>query len=168
MLQHIPALDGRLFDNSLDHHGAKVTIDVMFNSERTRTMIDTGNNLSFISLSASALWGAASADLTPTRIRAKSPLNGGAPMPMSTYPFTQVKIGDELFRDKKFGVIDANLPLASANLGLDYWSSRKMWISYLHGELFVADDPSAAKLAFPVVSAAASPGAKPTQIASPN
>jgi hypothetical protein len=152
-----------------DHHGAKVTIDVMLNSERTRTMIDTGNNLSFVSLSASALWGAASDDLTPTRMRAKSPLNNGAPMPVSAYPFTQVKIGDDLFHDKKLSVIDAKLKLASANLGLDYWSSRKVWISYLHQWMFVADDPSAAKLAYPIESAsAASSGATPTQIAGPN
>ena len=108
-----------------DHHGAEVTIDVLLNSERTRAMIDTGNNLSFVSLSASALWGAATDDLAPTRMRAKSPLNDGAPMPVSAYPFTQVKIGDDLFHDKKLNVIDANLPLASANLGLDYWSSSQ-------------------------------------------
>ncbi len=132
-------------------------------------MIDTGNNLSFVSLSASALWGAATDDLAPTRMRAKSPLNDGAPMPVSAYPFTQVKIGDDLFHDKKLNVIDANLPLASANLGLDYWSSRKIWISYLHQWLFVADDPSAAKLAYSIEPAvAASPGVTPTQIAGPN
>jgi len=66
-------------------------------------------------------------------------------------------------------VIDVNMPLASANLGLDYWSSRKLWISYLHQGLFVADDPSAVKLAYPIESAsAAAPGAAPTQIAGPN
>jgi hypothetical protein len=152
-----------------DHHGAKVTIDVLLDSERTRAMIDTGNNLSFVSLSASALWGAATDDLAPTRLRAKSPLNDGAPMPVSAYPFTQVKIGDNVLHDKKMSVIDVNMPLASANLGLDYWSSRKLWISYLHQGLFVADDPSAVKLAYPIESAsAAAPGAAPTQIAGPN
>jgi len=152
-----------------DHHGAKVTIDVLLNAERTRAIIDTGNNLSFVSLSASALWGAATNDLAPTRLRAQSPLNNGAPMPVSAYPFTQVKIGDDLFHDKKMGVVDANLKLASANLGLDYWSSRKMWISYLHQWLFVADDPSAVKLAYPIETApAVAVGATPTQIAGPN
>ena len=107
-----------------DHRGAKVTIDVLLNSERTRAIIDTGNNLSFVSLSASALWGAATDDLAPTSARIRSPLNGGAPMPVSAYPFAQVEIGDELFQDKKFGVVDVGMPLASANLGLDYWSSR--------------------------------------------
>jgi hypothetical protein len=152
-----------------DHRDAKVTIDVLLNSERTRAIIDTGNNLSFVSLSASALWGAATADLTPTRLRAKSPLNNGAPMPVSAYPFTRVKIGDDVLHDRKMSVIDVNMPLASANLGLDYWSSRKMWISYPHQGLFVADDPSAVKLAYPIesVSAAAS-GATPAQIAGPN
>ena len=147
-----------------DHHGAKVTIDVMLESERTRAMVDTGNNLSFVSRSASALWGAATADLAPTRMKAMSPLNHGAPMPVSAFPFTQVKIGDDLFHDKTLSVIDANLPLASANLGLDYWSSRKIWISYLHQWLFVADDPSAVKLAYSIAPApAASPGASPTK-----
>ena len=153
-----------------DHRGAKVTIDVLLNSERTRAIIDTGNNLSFVSLSASALWGAATDDLAPTSARIKSPLNGGAPMPVSVYPFAQVEIGDEQFQDKKFGVVDVGMPLASANLGLDYWSSRRMWISYPHQLLFVADDPPAAKLAYPIepVVATASSGATPTQIAGPN
>jgi hypothetical protein len=152
-----------------DHRDAKVTIDVMLDSERTRAMIDTGNNLSFVSLSASALWGAATADLAPTGIHAKSPLNGGEAMPVSAYSFTQVRIGDDLFHDKKLSVIDVNMPLASANLGLDYWSSRKMWISYLHQELFVADDPSAVKPAYPIEpTSVAARGAKPTQIAGPN
>jgi len=152
-----------------DHRGAKVTIDVLLNSERTRAIIDTGNNLSFVSLSASALWGAATNDLAPTRTRIRSPLNGGAPMPVSAYPFTQVNIGDETFQDKKLGVVDVDMPHASANLGLDYWSSRRMWISYLHQTLFVADDPSATKLAYPIEPASvAARGATPTQIAGPN
>ena len=152
-----------------DHRGAKVTIDVLLNAERTRAIIDTGNNLSFVSLSASALWGAATDDLAPTRTRIRSPLNGGASMPVSAYPFTQVNIGDETFQDKKLGVVDVKMPLASANLGLDYWSSRKMWISYLHQWLFVADDPSAVKLAYPIETApAVAVGATPTQIAGPN
>jgi hypothetical protein len=151
-----------------DHRGAKVTIDVLLNSERTRAMLDTGNNLSFVSLSASALWGAATDDLAPTATRIRSPFNGGAPMPVSAYPFTQVDIGDESFQDKKLGVVDVKMPLASANLGLDYWSSRKIWISYPHQWLFVADDPSAAKLAYPIEPVAAASGATPTQIAGPN
>jgi hypothetical protein len=90
-------------------------------------------------------------------------------MAVSAYSFKQVKIGDKLFNDKKLSVIDANLPLASANLGLDYWSSRKMWISYLHQWLFVADDPSAVKLAYPIETVpAVAVGATPTQIAGPN
>jgi hypothetical protein len=102
-------------------------------------------------------------------MRAKSPLNNGAPMPVSAYPFTQVKIGADVLRDKKMSVIDVNMPLASANLGLDYWSSRKIWISYLHQWLFVADDPSAAKLAYPIEPASADlPGPTPTPIAGPN
>ena len=152
-----------------DHHGAKVTIDVVLNSERTRAMIDTGNNLSFVSLSASALWGAATDDLASTGIVAQSPLNNGAPMPVRAYPFTQVKIGDDLFHDKKMGVVDTSLKLASANLGLDYWSSRKLWISYLHQWVFVADDPSAAKLAYPIEAVSvASRGATPRQIVGPD
>jgi hypothetical protein len=152
-----------------DHRGAKVTIDVLLNSERTRAIVDTGNNLSFVSLSASALWGAATADFAPTRIHIKSPLNHGAPVPASAYPFAQVKIGDDLFHDKKMSVVDVDMPLASANLGLDYWSSRKIWISYLHKWMFVAEDPSAAKLAHPIEPAsAASPDATPTSIAGRN
>jgi hypothetical protein len=142
-----------------DHRGAKVTIDILLNRERTRAMVDTGNNLSFVSHSAPALWGSYESDIAPTKTRAQSPLNHAGPLAVASYPFAKVTIGGDVFVDKSLSVIDVDLPLAKANLGLDYWSSRKIWISYPREWMFVADDPAAAKLAHPVALAPPPPPA---------
>lgn len=133
-----------------DHRGAKVTIDILLNRERTRAIVDTGNNLSFVSHSAPALWGSYESDIAPTKARAQSPLNHAGPLAVASYAFAKVTIGGDVFVDKSLNVIDVDFPLASANLGLDYWSSRKIWIAYPRGWMFVADDPAGAKLAHPV------------------
>jgi hypothetical protein len=138
-----------------DHRNAKVTIDVMLNDERTPAMVDTGNNASFVSKSASALWGAYEADIVATRGSVKSPLNHGRAFPARAYVFGKVRIGGDFFVQKEMPVVDVDMPLATANIGLDYWSTRKLWISYPHGWLFVADEPGNARLAYPVIAAPA-------------
>lgn len=139
------------------HRGAKVTIDMILNQERTPTMVDTGNNLTFVSQDASVLWGARESDIAPTKGQSKSPLNNAGAMPVGRVTFEKVKIGADLFTDKDMGVIDVDMPHASANLGLDYWSPRKLWISYPHQWLFVANDPASVKLSYPVVIGSSAP-----------
>jgi len=148
-----------------DHRNDKVTIDIMLNHERTRAIVDTGNDISFISKSAAALWGASMADITPIKASLRSPLNRGGAMPIGVYPFESVTIGGDVFPDMKMRVVDVDFSPASANLGLDYWSRRKVWISYPREWLFVAEDPARAKLAYPVNPAPAAPAPKPSPLA---
>ncbi|MBV8473478.1 MAG: retroviral-like aspartic protease family protein [Hyphomicrobiales bacterium] len=145
------------------HRDAKVTIDIMLNQERTRAIVDTGNNMSFVSKSASALWGSYESDIAPQKGSMRSPLNHARPFALSAYRFARVVIGGDVFDGRKMNVVDVNFPLASANIGLDYWSSRKVWISYPRGWMFVADEPDNAKLAYPVTAPAiaAPPAAGP-------
>ena len=134
---------------------AKIVFDVVLNDERTQAIVDTGNNLSFVSRSASALWGVPPSAIGKTIGRSQSPLNGGEAMPIKSFAFDKFQIGGDLFVDKRMGVIDVDFPLASANIGLDYWASRKLWISYDNNWMFITDKPSSATLAYPVVDAAA-------------
>ncbi|HEY1944404.1 MAG TPA: aspartyl protease family protein [Roseiarcus sp.] len=152
-----------------DHRDAKVTIDILLNRERTQAIVDTGNNMSFVSKSASALWGSYTSDLAPTKGRMQSPLNRAAPLAISTYNFEKVTIGGDVFNAHKMNVVDVDFPLASANIGLDYWSSRKIWISYPRGWMFVADEPANAKLAYPVnATVNPAPADAPRDVAGPN
>lgn len=132
------------------HRRAKIAIDVVLNNERTHAIVDTGNNLSFVSRSASALWGVPASEIGKTIGRSQSPLNRGQAMPLRSYAFDTMKIGGDVFLEKPIGVIDVDFPFASANIGLDYWASRKIWISYAADWMFIADDPSKATLAYPV------------------
>ena len=137
------------------HSKAKIVFDVVLNDERTQAIVDTGNNLSFVSRSASALWGAPTSAIGKTIGRAQSPLNRGEAMPIRSFAFDKFQIAGDLFVDKRMGVIDVDFPFASANIGLDYWASRKIWISYDNHWMFIADKPSSATLAYPVVDGAA-------------
>lgn len=136
-----------------EHRGAKILVDIMLNQERTQAIVDTGNNMSFISKNASALWGAAESDLSLTKGKLQVPFNQAAALVVRAYPFFKVTIGGDVFIGKKMNVVDVNFPQASANLGLDYWSSRKIWISYPHEWMFIANDPMRAKLVYPVNAA---------------
>jgi hypothetical protein len=132
------------------HRKAKIAFDVVLDDERTHAIADTGNNLSFVSSSAPALWGVSASDFGKTIGRSQSPLNRGQAMPVRSYAFDTMKIGGDVFVGKPIGVIDVDFPLASANIGLDYWASRKIWISYAADWMFIADDPAKVKLAYPV------------------
>ncbi len=133
-----------------DHRRAKIVIDATFNRERTPAIVDTGNNVSFIAKDASALWGAYLADIQSTAGRSRSPLNNGESVPVGAYLFDKITIGDVVFSQRKMGVIDVDMGMGSANIGLDYWASRRIWISYGNSWMFVADSPSAVTMAYPV------------------
>ena len=149
-----------------DHRDAKITIDILLNHERTQAIVDTGNNMSFVSKTASALWGSSVSDLSPTKGKAQIPFNKTAAFPISTFRFEKVTIGGDVFEARKMNVVDVDFPLASANVGLDYWSSRKIWISYARKWMFVADDPASAKLAYPVNAPDPAPAAPSSAAAS--
>jgi hypothetical protein len=136
-----------------DHRSAKVTIDVILNEERTPATVDTGNNVSFVSKRASALWGSYETDIVATKGSMKSPLNHAAAIPARAFVFGKVRIAGDLFVLKEMPIVDVDMPLAAANIGLDYWSARKIWISYPHGLMFVAADPDKARLRYPLIVA---------------
>jgi hypothetical protein len=133
-----------------DHHEAKVVVDAILDQERTRAIVDTGNNASFISRRATALWGVPESAFRLTPGLATSPLNGGTSTPIKTYTFDSVEIGGKTFHQMRMNIVDVDLLTGSANLGLDYWRTRKVWISYSRHWMFIADRAAAASLAFPV------------------
>lgn len=140
-----------------DHHDAKIVVDVILNQERTRAIVDTGNNASFISRNSSALWDVSDDELSETKSRSTSPLNGGTSFSIRTYGFDRVKIGDEVFSKMTMRVADVEFPFGSANLGLDYWRTRKIWISYPNNWMFIANPPSVTAVAYPVKTLKSSP-----------
>jgi hypothetical protein len=133
-----------------DHHGAKIVVDVLLDRERTRAIVDTGNNASFISRDSPALWYVDESALVATRAVSTTPLNGGASAPVKSYTFETVELGGKIFHQVKMNVVDVDFPLGSANLGLDYWRTRKVWISYSRNWMFIAD--YASPLAYPVLN----------------
>jgi hypothetical protein len=136
-----------------DHHDEKIVIDLFLNDERTRAIFDTGNNVSFISRRSSALWHVSDAELMNTKAQSTSPLNGGTSLPVRLYRFTKIRIGDETLPQKDMGIIDVDLLMGTANLGLDYCKGHKLWISYRNETMFVSRQPALSNLAYPVIEA---------------
>ncbi|MGD0723440.1 MAG: retropepsin-like aspartic protease [Roseiarcus sp.] len=141
-----------------EHKRSGVVIDIILDHERTRTLVDTGNNMSFVSARATALWGVRDDELIATATRSSSPLNGGTSSPVALYTFPRIRIGDDDTPSKTMNVIDVDHPLASANLGLDYLGSRRIWLSYPNGWMFVADRAATPTLAYPVGDSDPPPG----------
>jgi hypothetical protein len=132
------------------HRGAKISVDLFLDGERSPAIVDTGNNKSFVSRAASALWTVRNDELKNTRWRSTSPLNGGTTSPDQKYKFDKIRIGDEVFTQEYMNVIPVQLQGISANLGLDYWKNRKLWISYPNNLIFISKLFSSPKLAYPV------------------
>jgi len=150
-----------------DHHENKMVADLILDGERTRAIIDTGNNTSFVTRRASALFGIPPDAFMDTKGKSTSPLNGGTSQTVQLYVFGKVRLGDEIFRKKPMGVIDVDLITGAANIGLDYFKGHKLWICYRSGVMFVSRDPAASKLGYTVIKpqqqAAVAIAAKPVE-----
>jgi len=134
-----------------DHHDNKIVADLILDGERTRAIVDTGNNLSFVTRKSSAFFGVPADAFTDTKGKSTSPLNGGTSKPVQVFVFGKVRLGDEVYRNRPIGVVDVDLQVGTANIGLDYFKDHKLWISYRTGLMYVSRDPAASKLAYPVI-----------------
>jgi hypothetical protein len=132
------------------HARASIVIDVILNEERTRAIVDTGNDGSFVSRRSLALWGVSDSEISNTIGHMSSPLNGGSSFALKMFMFDKVKIGEESFSDRIMNIADVEFPLGSANLGLDYWRTHKIWISYRNNWMFLSDKEAITTVAYPV------------------
>jgi len=131
------------------HDRAKIVIDVVLNDERNQAIVDTGNPLSFVSRSLLGRWRINESAFSKTVAKISSPLNGGTSFAVKMFAFDVVKIGYEVFPSTIMSIVDVDFPLASINLGLDFWQSRKIWISYPNKWMFVSKKDSTI-VAYPV------------------
>jgi hypothetical protein len=130
------------------HEDKKIVIDVVLNDERDQAIVDTGNNGSFVSQSLLRRWRVTDSQLSGPVAKIGSPLNGGNSFAVKMFAFDKVEIGYETFPPMSLGIVDVDFPLASINLGLDFWQSRKVWISYPNKWMFISTGST--KLAYPV------------------
>jgi hypothetical protein len=141
---------GAYFALPFEHRDTKIMVDIFLNGERTPAIVDTGNNGSFVSRMAPALWGSLEHEMKKTRFHSTSPFNGGTSLPNQRYQFDEIRIGEDVYQNEYMKVIQVQLPGASANLGLDYWKQRKLWISYPNDLIFVSGINASPTLAYPV------------------
>lgn len=146
---------GAYFTLPFDHRNTKILIDIFLNGERTPAIVDTGNNASFVSRMAPVLWGSLAHEMKKTKFHSTSPFNGGTSLPNRRYQFEEIKIGDDIYTDEYLKVIEVQMG-AGANLGLDYWKQRKLWISYPNDLMFVSGMNASPTLVYPVKPSAAS------------
>jgi hypothetical protein len=130
------------------HENKKIVFDVVLNDEREQAIVDTGNNVSFVSQSLLSRWRINDSQLAKTKITVGSPLNGGTYNVLKLFTFNEVKIGYDTFPATTMGIVDVDFSLASINLGLDFWKSRKVWISYPNKWMFISTGPTS--LVYPV------------------
>ncbi|WP_158815773.1 retroviral-like aspartic protease family protein [Methylocapsa sp. S129] len=132
------------------HDGTKIIIDVILNDERTRAIVDTGADVSVVSRRSLALWGMPDDHFVDTKAQIGTSLNGGSAFALQMFLFDKVTIGKEVFPARVMRIADIDFYVGSALLGLDYWKTHKIWISYRNGRMFLADKASTTTLAYPV------------------
>jgi predicted aspartyl protease len=144
----------------LVHKQEKIVIDVVLNEERTRAIVDTGASLSVVSRRSLALWGVSEAQLSDIVGHMGTPLNGGAAFPIKMYLFDKVKFGNDVFRRRLMNIADLDFIYGSALLGLDYWKTRKIWISYRNERMFLSGEKSVTTIAYPLAPPSIAEGNK--------
>jgi predicted aspartyl protease len=110
---------------------------VQLDGHRIVAIIDTGAQLSTLSLATARALGVTQATLS----RDRSMITHGAAgeqLNSHVHQFARLEVGTEIIRDPELVVVDVKLRDADIVLGFDFLSSRRLWLSYESLRLFLS------------------------------
>ena len=118
------------------HDQTQMTIPSSIGAMPVRTFIDTGAAASMITRRAATAAGTSDAAMT-----ASTPVTGidglGMPIAARSFAFQRLQVGNETFAGVSVLVCDCDIPNADMQIGEDFISSRKLWLSYQTGQVFI-------------------------------
>jgi predicted aspartyl protease len=110
---------------------------VVLDGHRISGLIDTGAQVSVLSKRAALAGGVTEAALA--RDRATVTLGAAAERLNSrVHRFSRLEVGGEVIRDPELVVADFKLSEADVVLGIDFLSSRRIWLSYGSQQIFLS------------------------------
>jgi predicted aspartyl protease len=126
----------------------RMVTHVQIDGHPVTALIDWGMNSTVMTTATAAALG-----VTPQMLaRDRSGTSSGADqneLPLHAHPFAEVVIGPTTFRNVPIGVADLNVTDVGMLLGVDYVTSRHVWLSYASDQMFVEQRPTPAPTASP-------------------
>jgi clan AA aspartic protease (TIGR02281 family) len=117
--------------------GGHLFFPVQLDGRSIAAFIDTGAQLTVLSIKAASALGVSNAVLARDRAML---VHGAAAEQLSAHVhrFTQLVIGTEVIRNIEIAVTDVRLSDADLVLGVDFLKSQRMWMSYGSQQIFLS------------------------------
>jgi predicted aspartyl protease len=129
----------------------QVMFDVLLSGKAVRAMFDTGSRGETVSRDAANALGITDAELQ--RDPAASGVSGGQHgYRIRRHSFATMQIGSEQFRNLPLDVVDFHQPGIDMLVGVDYMRTRRFFVSYSAGALFIQKVPPTSDAHAPAVA----------------
>ena len=119
-----------------------MTLPASLNGRPIRSFIDTGATYSMLTRTAALAAGADDQKLSASPRPPSITDATGNTIEARQHQFPALQIGNEIFRKVRLIVCDCTIPDADLQIGQDYLSIRKTWLSYSTGTIFVVKAPA--------------------------
>ena len=116
--------------------GERLFFPVQLDGRRLTAIIDTGSQTTVLATASAAALGVTQAVLARDRAMTMQGVTGGA-VDSRVHQFSRLEVGTMVVRNPRMGVMDLKLSEADLVLGIDFMSSRRVWLSYGSRRIFL-------------------------------
>lgn len=124
----------------------RMVAHVQIDDHPVTALIDWGSNLTSMTTATATALGVTAEKLARDRSGTSSGTDQNK-LAVHMHRFAEVVIGPATFRNVAIEVADLNLPDVGMLLGVDYITSRHVWLSYASDQMFVEQHPTPAPTA---------------------
>ena len=117
--------------------GERLFFPVQLDGHRLTAIIDTGSQSTVLARSSAHALGLSDAMLSQDRAMTMQGVAGG-PMSAHLHQFGRLEVGTLIVRNPSIVVADLQLSEADIVLGVDFLSSRRLWLSYGSRQIFLS------------------------------
>ncbi len=121
-----------------DAAGGRLRVTAMLDGRATPALIDSGAGRSIVKTDAAIAAGATAAAIATDPVAVSRGVDGGA-IAVRAHRFGSLAIGADQVARPVIGVSEFNLRGADMLIGIDYLRSRRVWLSYRSGQIFIQD-----------------------------
>lgn len=117
--------------------GERLFFPVQFDGHRLTAVIDTGSQVTVLATSSARALGLTEGQLSQDRSTTTQGI-AGEPLNARVHRFAKLEVGALMIRNPEVVVTDLKLNEADIVLGVDFLSSRRLWLSYGSRRIFLS------------------------------
>ena len=117
--------------------GERLFFPVLLDGHRLTAVIDTGSQVTVLATAAARALGLTEGHLTRDRSTTTQGV-AGEPLSARVHRFAKLEVGALMIRNPEVVVTDLKLNEADIVLGVDFLSSRRLWLSYGSRRIFLS------------------------------